>query len=208
MVALLESRNDEEIARCLRTLILLSYGTEIELKERAGLLNALVRVIQRGRNLPQPIQVIFIQGSEEYEILKFNESTDAFNDEDGCIDRFYNEYMPICTSTTRKLTQRQNQVFKILLNLSFIPNNKVAIANHIPTTCILIEFLQQERKVKTISQILANIGKYVSISNQCSCLPTIVDLLFNDDWDIVLFALEFFKKNIKNANDVSFFVCL
>jgi len=193
LVALLESGNSFNIENSLRTLILISFGTEIELKESSGLLDALIRIIQRARDYPQPPQVIFAHGCDD--ILAFQESVDKVDSEEACSQRVYSDYLTICKSEKRTKMHRQSQALKILLNLSFIPSNKPVLAKHIGLTSILIEFIQHGKKLKWVLEILSNIGKHIRLSRNCTCLPIIIDLLYSEDWSIVMLALDFFKKN-------------
>ena len=191
----LESGGEEDIDRSLRTLILLSYGTEIELKEKSGLLDTLVRIIQKGRDCPQPPQVIFAAGSENICQFPFLEPVEVTDSEEDSIRRVYEEYFTVCSSEKRKKMHRKSQAMKIILNLSFISRNKSVLAKHLSLTSLVIEMLQESSRKRWAAEILSNIGKHIQISSACSCLPGIAGLLYSDAWSIVLVALEFFKKS-------------
>ena len=149
-------------------------------------------MIYKTRPLPRPIpQKIFTKiGDNEPILFEVEESNEIENYRTIC-----NEFLTVCTSQTGKKIQRQSRIIKLLLNLSHITPNKSIIASHYIWPSLLMEFLQQDLYVKDIIDIFANISEFLILSEKCSTLPTIINLLYSDDWNLVMSALEFFKLN-------------
>ena len=187
----LQSDNEEDVDRALQILTLMSYSTDIEIKEHSGILDSLIRLINRTRSLPRPYpQMIFTQECETASGILFDVSNDTEAYESACAS-----HLSVCTSATGKNIQRKGQIIKILLNLSHISHNKTIIGFHAVWPGLLIEFIQENFHVQDSIEILSNVANYIYISEKCEVIPYITELLFSDNWNIVLPALVFFKRN-------------
>ena len=191
-----ESGSDHALA----TLMILSYGTDMEIRKESGLLEALTRLIHHGRGFPHPPSII-LDGIASESVPGAPQTTSRakkLKDEEQCCSRVYQDLLCASNDPKRRSAHHMQSAIRVIANFSFAAPNKAVLAAQSFLIGTLLELLSEDEFISQIADILSNVGSYVIITDLVAAEKAFEILLRHmsgDDWDVTAAVTKFFKKN-------------